>query len=50
MKRLEIRIDAYAGLTARLRGQAEEQAERLAEFFGLQAELTYGHVEPRGHM
>ncbi len=49
-KRLEIRVDAFARISARQRQQLAEQAARMAEFLGRGADMSFGHVAPRGHL
>jgi len=47
---LTIRVDPLIGLSGAQHHQLERQATRMAEFYGMQASLDFGHVEPRGHM
>lgn len=47
---LDIRVHAFDGLNSRQREQAAVQAERIAAVQHLRASLSFGHVEPRGHL
>jgi Winged helix DNA-binding domain len=48
--RLRVRVDPFNALSAEQHRQLDLQAERMAEFYGVQVEVELGHVEPRGHM
>lgn len=47
---LEVRVHAFDGLNARQREALEQQAHRIAEVQHLRASLSFGAVEPRGHL
>ena len=46
-KRLEIRVDTF---TKCHQSDLERQAARIGEILEMQAEVTFGRVEPRGHL
>ena len=47
---LRIRVDPFNGLSADHQRQLDLQAERMANFYGVEVEVELGHVETRGHM
>ena len=49
-KRLEVRVHAFAGLSRAQQREVERQAARIGEILELRAEVSFGHVEPRGHL
>lgn len=49
-RRLEVRVDTFAQLSRRQVSEVYRQAERVGKIFGLQAEVSFGHVQARGHL
>jgi hypothetical protein len=49
-RRLEVRVDTFARLSPRKASEVHRQAERVGKILGLHAEVSFGHVEPRGHL
>jgi len=49
-KRLEVRVDAFSKLSTAQWHQVVAQAERMAAFLAREADVSSGHVAPRGHL
>lgn len=49
-RRLEIRVGAFDRLGARQQQAVQAQAARIGTFLGLEANIEFGAVEPRGHL
>jgi hypothetical protein len=49
-QRIEIRVGAYRALTRKQQVQAADQATRIGEILGGSVDLSFGEVEPRGHL
>jgi Winged helix DNA-binding domain len=49
-KLLEVRVDAFSKLSTAQWDQVVAQAERMAAFLGREADVSSGHVAPRGHL
>jgi len=49
-KQLEVRVHAFAPLSKAQQREVERQATRIGEILELHAEVSFGHVEPRGHL
>jgi DNA glycosylase AlkZ-like len=48
--RLDVRVDAFAKLSQRQVSEVHQQAARVGDILGLRAEVSFGHVEARGHL
>jgi Winged helix DNA-binding domain len=49
-KALELRVDTFVPLSDAQQAEVERDAQRIGEILESATELTFGHVEPRGHM
>lgn len=49
-QRIEIRVGANRALTRKQQAQAADQAARVGEILGGTVSLSFGEVEPRGHL
>jgi hypothetical protein len=49
-KQLDIRVHAFGGLSEVQQREVERQAARIGEIQELRAVVTFGHIEPRGHL